>query len=35
MEACVTPYHVTTELDNVAGEDWQPFLERLNAILFR
>ncbi|KAE8723956.1 putative methyltransferase PMT14 [Hibiscus syriacus] len=35
MEACVTPYPETTESDDVAGGDWKPFPERLNAVPFR
>ncbi|KAK9277975.1 hypothetical protein L1049_027532 [Liquidambar formosana] len=32
MEACVTPYSETTGPDEVAGGEWKPFSERLNAI---
>ncbi|OMO89362.1 putative S-adenosyl-L-methionine-dependent methyltransferase protein [Corchorus capsularis] len=31
MEACVTPYPETSEPNEVAGGEWKPFPERLNA----
>ncbi|XP_050225890.1 probable methyltransferase PMT2 [Mercurialis annua] len=35
MEACVTPYLVTNGPNEVAGEPWLPFRERLNTVPFR
>ncbi|XVF54298.1 hypothetical protein PTKIN_Ptkin05aG0169800 [Pterospermum kingtungense] len=35
MEACVTAYPETTKPDKVAGGEWQPFPQRLNAVPFR
>ncbi|XP_019198147.1 PREDICTED: probable methyltransferase PMT2 [Ipomoea nil] len=32
MEACVTPYPESSDLDEVAGEELRPFPERLNAV---
>ncbi|GAB4860738.1 hypothetical protein Ancab_035901 [Ancistrocladus abbreviatus] len=34
MEACVTPYPKTSGPDEIAGGEWKPFPERLNAIPF-
>lgn len=35
MEACATPYPETTKRDEVAGGEWKPFPQRLNAVPFR
>ncbi|KAE8720459.1 putative methyltransferase PMT2 [Hibiscus syriacus] len=35
MEACATPYPEQTEKDGVAGGEWKPYPDRLNAIPFR
>lgn len=35
MEACVTPYPETSGPDEIAGGEWKPFPERLNAVPYR
>jgi len=35
MEPCITPYPETNDQYEVAGGEWKPFPERLNAIPYR
>lgn len=35
MEACITPYPETNSADEIAGGEWKPFPERLNAVTYR